>query len=104
MQTTPISALYADLFAGNRVTVRMADKRAYDSLRVALHKQHQTPRLLLELTDDALCARWDATMSVATFWLGAPRSRRIPFTILTVEDVNSLPVTVAESNSSANNT
>lgn len=87
MQST--QELYSSLFAGNRVTLRVADRRAYESLRVALHKLHQTPRFLLEVTDLALCASFDAAQGLAAFWLGAPRKAqsRAPMQIVSIETV-----------------
>ena len=92
MTTISISVanLYKDLFAGNRLTIRLADKKAYESLRVSLHKLHQHSKLLMELTDDALCARYTESEGVATFWLGAPSkvARRGILEVISVEAIN----------------
>lgn len=85
--------LYKSLFAGNRLTLHVADRRAYESLRVALHKLHQTPKMILEVTDLSLCARFDSIASHAIFWLGAPTraARRGVVEIVSIEtiEVNS---------------
>ena len=88
--TATAADLYKDLFAGNKLTLRVEDKRAYESLRVSLHKLHQTPRLLLETADLALCARYDEASKEAIFWLGAPAraARRGGFIILSIEATN----------------
>lgn len=65
--------LYKSLFAGQKLQVRLADKKSYESLRVALCRKHQTPKLLLELTNDSLCADYDAAQGIGTFWIGPSR-------------------------------
>jgi len=89
MISTPAD-LYKSLFAGNRLTLHVADRRAYESLRVALHKLHQTPKMILEVTDLSLCARYDTTVSHAIFWLGAPNrpARRGAIEIVSIETIN----------------
>lgn len=79
-----VTQLYSTLFAGKRVTLRLEDRGAYNSLRVALSKKHQHAKLLLELTTDSLCADFDAATGIATFFLGEPRRARTraTFTIL----------------------
>jgi hypothetical protein len=86
---TTVSDIYKDLFAGRRLTIALADRKAFDSLRVALCQQHQTPKLLLELTSDSLCASFDASQGIGTFWLGTPRKakRAVAFEILSSEDI-----------------
>lgn len=83
-----VTDIYKTLFAGKKLEIRLANKREYESLRVALCKQHQTPKLLLELTDASLCASFDATQGVGTFWLGAPRrsTKSVSFEIISEED------------------
>jgi hypothetical protein len=65
--------IYKTLFAGKRLEVACNDRKAYESLRVQLCQQHQTPKLLLELTDDSLCASYNAATGIGTFWIGTPR-------------------------------
>jgi hypothetical protein len=90
MNATPAD-LYKSLFAGNRLTLHVADRRAYESLRVALHKLHQTPKMILEVTDLSLCARFDEVVSHAIFWLGAPTRapRRGGIEIVSIETLNA---------------
>ncbi len=73
---TSVSDLYKNLFAGERLTLGFESKGAYESTRVALSKLHQHSKLLLELTDDSLCARFDPATNQGTFWIGRPVTRR----------------------------
>ena len=86
-----VTEIYNTLFAGKKLEIRLANKREYESLRVALHKAHQTPRLILEITDDSLCASFDATQGVGTFWLGAPRQamKKASFEILKESEIDN---------------
>lgn len=86
-----VTALYNSLFAGNRVSVKLGSKSAYESLRVALSRKHQTPKLLLELTNDSLCATYDVSQGIGTFWLGTRRkaSQRAAFTIISEEPLDA---------------
>ena len=71
-----ITEAYQQLFAGERLRIRVSSKREFEALRVAFHKQHQTPRFLLELTDDSICASYDSSAGIGEFWLGTPRRRK----------------------------
>lgn len=84
--------IYNTLFAGRRLEIRLADKKAFESLRVSLAKQHQHTKLLLELTDDALCASYSE--GIGTFWLGKARkaAKRVSFTIISDTDVNDAQI------------
>lgn len=86
-----VTQLYNTLFAGKRVTLLIGDRKAYNSLRVALAKKHQHAKLLLELTDASLCADFDEATGSATFFLGeARRARtRATFTIIAEEEPNA---------------
>ena len=87
LRTNPMSVeLYNRLFAGEHLAIRFADRRGYESLRVALHKQHQTPRLILEITDDALCASWNGAEGIGTFWLGTARRQARKHTFEVIGD------------------
>jgi hypothetical protein len=79
--------IYKSLFAGQRISVRLADKKAFESLRVALCREHQTPKLLLELTTDSLCASYNAEEAIGTFWLGIPRksAKQHSYEIISIE-------------------
>lgn len=78
--------IYNALFAGRKLEIKLSDKKAYESLRVALARQHQHTKLLLELTDDALCASY--AEGIGTFWLGKPRkaTKNISFEIISDTD------------------
>jgi hypothetical protein len=82
--TASMADLYKVLFTGERLRIRFADKRAYESVRTALSKQHRVPKYLLEITDDALCSSFDRAEGIGTFWLGIARKkqRRTEFEIL----------------------
>jgi hypothetical protein len=77
-----VSALYNELFAGNKIQLELPNAKAFDALRVALCKQHQIPKLLLETTDGSLCASY--AHPVATFWIG-PRKAPRQFTYSIVD-------------------
>ena len=85
---TSVTDLYKSLFAGERLTLGFESKGAYESTRVAFSKLHQHTKLLLELTDDSLCARFDAATNQGTFWIGTPATKRKyqPFTIVENND------------------
>lgn len=85
---TSIASLYKSLFAGERLTLGFESKGAYESTRVAFSKLHQHSKLLLELTDDSLCARFDPATNQGTFWIGPPVTKRKyqPFTIIGSDD------------------
>ena len=87
--SSDISDLYKQLFAGNQLSILLGDKRAYESMRTALAKQHQHTKLLLELTNDSLCASFDASQGIGTFYLGTARKARTraAFTILSVKEL-----------------
>ena len=86
--TSSVSDLYKTLFAGDRLTLAFESKGAYESTRVAFSKLHQHTKLLLELTDDSLCARFDPATNQGSFWIGPPVIKRKyqPFTIVEVPD------------------
>lgn len=85
---TSIASLYKTLFAGERLTLAFESKGAYESTRVAFSKLHQHTKLLLELTDDSLCARFDSATNQGTFWIGPAVIKRKyqPFTIVESND------------------
>lgn len=70
MSTT--KEIYAELFAGKRLTISVPSKRAYMTLRSHLHVHHRLP-YGLELTDKSLCGDYNADSKTATFWLGESR-------------------------------
>ena len=86
-----ITELYNRLFTGKKVSVSVADKAAFESLRVALHVAHRVPRYLLEITNESLCASYDATQGIAIFYLGAPRRSRTraTFVIISEDDLDA---------------
>ena len=83
------SDIYNTLFAGNKVSIKLDTKMQYNSLRVALCRLHQTPKMILEVTDDSLCASYDATQGIGTFWIGPPRKNlsKTDFQIVAVEEL-----------------
>jgi hypothetical protein len=82
--TASVTQLYKTLFAGDRLVLGFDSKAGYESTRVAFSKLHQHTKLLLELTDDSLCARFDSTTNQGTFWIGpaAIKRKHLPFTII----------------------
>lgn len=82
-----VKDIYEQLFTGERLAIRLATRKEFDSLRVALHKHHQHARDLLELTTESLCASYDAAQGLGTFWLGAPlrAKRQISYEIVSAQ-------------------
>ena len=78
--------IYNRLFAGERVAIPFASRKTYESLRVMLSRQHQTPKLLLELTDDSLCSSFDRATSIGTFWIGPARKTNNPVSYTIIGD------------------
>ena len=79
---TPAS-IYRAIFAGQTVAVS-CPKDKFQSLRVAVQKQHTTPRAL-DLTSDVVKASYNAEKAIATFKLGPKRSVGA-FTIIEIVD------------------
>lgn len=81
--------IYKALAAGKRLTLLTESKQRHETLRVALCKQHQTPKAL-ELVDGSICADYDAASGQSTFWLGERRIKgsRVEFTIVSEVDPN----------------
>jgi len=77
-EITPAS-IYRAIFAGQTITVACPSDK-YQSLRVAIQRQHQTPRAL-DLTDEVLKASYNASKGLATFKLG-PKRAAFTFTVI----------------------
>lgn len=84
-----VSELYDHIFleGSAEVPVRVAvSKEQYASLRVSLSRIHRTMKAS-DLTQESLCARFDAETGHASFWIGRRRvSGVLSFTLLTDED------------------
>ena len=63
------------LFAGQRLTIQVGTRKEFDTLRVLLHREHQTPAAI-GLSDDSLCSRYDPEKETGEFWLGEARMKR----------------------------
>jgi hypothetical protein len=65
--------IYMLLFAGETVKIPVADRKEFESLRVMLHREHQTA-WALEMTNDSLCGSYDKENQIASYWLGKART------------------------------
>lgn len=83
------AAIYKRLFAGKKITVE-CDANGFERLRVALCKQHKTPKYL-DLTTDSLCADYDTETCTGIFWIGERRkkSSTLDFTIRLEEETDT---------------
>ena len=70
-----VPGIYKRLFAGDTVTIPGITKNRYENIRTHLVKLHR-PNVLLELSDDSVCARWDKETNTGKFWLGTPQQKQ----------------------------
>lgn len=78
--------IYKALFAGSKLTIGFSSRKEFDCLRVAIQRYHKIPKDL-EVTNDSVCASYDAATGLGTFWLGVrKRPSRTDFQIVSQEN------------------